>query len=136
MGKQKPVLFIPRAKTIAKGVKMNPVPPSSRAGMSSRDKSAIARARDLYTRFTGHDAVEVGRVKVPSMPTVAVAIGEIDGIMYSTVRDGVLEKYIHRFHKKDRPLFVVDPEGKCLYLIGGNYDFTERGIVDQSDKSV
>jgi len=68
------------------------------------------------------------------MPAVAVAIGEVDGILYSTVRDGKLEKYIHKFHKADRPLFVVSPEGKTLFLLGGNYTFTERGIVDRSDK--
>jgi len=54
--------------------------------------------------------------------------------MYSTVRDGVLEKYIHKFHKRDCPLFVVAPDGKSLYLLGGVYNFTERGIVDRSDK--
>ncbi|NCA24613.1 MAG: hypothetical protein EBS91_08475, partial [Betaproteobacteria bacterium] len=62
-----------------------------------------------------------------------VAIGEVDGILYSTVRDGVLEKYIHKFRKRDKPLFVVAPDGKALYLVGGNYTFTERGIVDDSD---
>jgi hypothetical protein len=58
----------------------------------------------------------------------------VDGILYSTVRDGVLEKYIHKFRKADRPLFVVSPDGKQLFLVDGNYTFTERGIVDMSDK--
>jgi len=97
-------------------------------------RNELEAAADLYERFSGHDAVELGRVKVNPMPRVGVAIGEVDGILYSTVRDGVLEKYIHKFHKTDRPLFVVAPDGKTLFLLGGNYTFTERGIVDRSDK--
>lgn len=114
--------------------KRNPVPPSSRAGKHSATRNDIQKAADLYQRFSGHDAEEIGRINVPAMPKVGVAIGTVDGIMYSTVRDGVLEKYIHKFHKRDCPLFVVSPDGKSLFLIGGVYNFTERGIVDRSDK--
>ena len=114
------------------------VPPSSRAGRKGRAISRnpeVNRAADLYERFTGHAADEGARVKVPALPKVAVAIGDIDGILYTTVRDGKVEKYIHKFHVKDKPIFAVSPDGKQLFLIGGNYDFTERGIVDKSDRS-
>jgi hypothetical protein len=126
-----PALLKP--KHVARGVRMNPVPPSSRAGMSKATRNQVERAADLYERFSGHDAVELGSVKIPPLPPVGVAIGEVDGILYSTIRDGVLEKYIHKFRKADRPLFVVSPDGRVLYLLGGNYTFTERGIVDKSD---
>jgi len=126
-----PALLKP--KHVARGVRMNPVPPSSRAGMTKSTRTQIEQARDLYERFSGHNAVELGSVKIPPLPAVGVAIGEVDGILYSTIRDGVLEKYIHKFRKSDRPLFVVSPDGKVLYLLGGNYNFTERGIVDESD---
>lgn len=117
-----------------KKTRRNPVPASSRAGASRRVRDLVDQAADLYERFSGHDPEEIGRVRVPTIPRVGVAIGEVDGILYSTVRDGKFEKYIHKFHKKDRPLFVVSPDGKQLFLIGGNYTFTERGIVDASDK--
>ena len=123
-------------KAVSKGIRArkNPVPPSSKAGqVSFADQDAISRAADLYQRFSGHDAEIVGKIKVNPMPRVGVGIGEVDGILYSTVRDGVLEKYIHKFRKADRPLFVVSPDGKSLHLVGGNYTFTERGIVDDSD---
>ena len=128
-----PALLKP--KHVAKGVRMNPVKPSSRAYQSRQVQDEIDQAKDLYERFSGHDAVEIGSVRVKPMPKVGVAIGEVDGILYSTIRDGVLEKYIHKFRKADRPLFVVSPDGSVLYLLGGNYDFTERGIVDHSDPS-
>lgn len=126
--------MIKKVKILAKGVRYNPVPPSSRAGLPKVTQNQLAKAKDLYERFSGHDAEEIGTVKIPALPSVGVAIGEVDGILYSTIRDGVLEKYIHKFHKADRPLFVVAPDGKALYLLGGNYNFTERGIVDRSDK--
>lgn len=101
------------------------VPPSSRA--------AVRRGADLYERFTGHDAEEIGTIAVPEVSEVGVVIGDVDGILYTTVRDGVREKYIHKFRASDRPLFVVSPDGRQIHLIGGNYSFTERGIVDDSD---
>lgn len=117
-----------------KKARKNPVPASSRAGVSRQIRGAIAQAADLYERFSGHDPEEIGKIKIPDYPKVGVAIGEVDGILYTTVRDGVKEKYIHKFHARDKPLFVVSPDGKSLFLIGGNYTFTERGIVDRSDK--
>lgn len=101
----------------------NPVPMSSAV--------QVREAADLYERFTGHAAEEIGRVPAPTMPQVLVAVGECDGILYSTVRDGKLEKYIHEFKKSARPLFCVAPDGSALFLIGGKYTFTERGIVDR-----
>ena len=114
------------------------VPPSSRAGSRKSQPSRnaqIRKAASLYERFSGHEAEEIGRIKVPSIPKVGVCIGTIDGVLYTTVRDGKTEKYIHKFKSADKPLFVVAPDGKTLYLVGGRYDFTERGIVDKTDKS-
>lgn len=90
----------------------------------------LQRAAALYTDFTGHDDPQLDKVSVPSMPNVALAIGQVDGIMYTTVRDGRTEKYIHRFKKQSRPLLCSSPDGKQLIMIGGSYDFTDRGIVD------
>lgn len=102
--------------------KPNPVPPSKH--VQARD------AADLYKRFTGHDALDEVHIDKPSIPDVMLVVGDIDGVMYTTVRDGVVEKYIHQFKKKSRPLFCVSPDGKQIHLIGGEYNFTERGIVD------
>ena len=128
-----PALLKP--KHVSKGIRRNPVPASSRAGASRQVRDQVAQAADLYERFSGHNPEEIGKVRIPPIPKVGVAIGEVDGILYSTVRDGQHEKYIHKFRKSDRPIFVVSPDGKQLFLVGGNYTFTERGIVDESDKS-
>lgn len=113
---------------------INPVPPSSRArsrNPSRRDE--IAQAADLYSRFSGHEAESIGKVPAPRPLKTAIAIGECDGILYTTVRDNRTEKYIHKFRKADRPLLTVAPDGSQIVLVGGNYRFTERGIVDDSD---
>lgn len=107
------------------------VPPSSRAGKRRRN---ISRAAGLYERFSGHEAEVIGRVNIAPVPRELVAVGELDGVMYTTVRDGKREKYLHKFAASDKPVLAVSPDGKRIFLVGGRYTFTERGIVDKSDK--
>lgn len=112
------------------------VPPSSRARTRPKSKRAdIRKAASLYERFSGHEAEAIGRIKIPSLPKVAVFIGDLDFVGYTTIRDGVIEKYIHKFAKADKPALCVTPDGKQILIVGGRYTFTERGIVDKSDKS-
>ena len=112
------------------------VPPSSRAGKTTRAAlmSERQRAADLFERFTGHDAEVIGSIRVPAMPKHIAVIGELDGVLYTTTRDGVEEKYVHEFRKRDKPLLCVSPDGEQLFIIAGRYVFTERGIVDRSDR--
>ncbi len=53
----------------------------------------------------------------------------------TTRSGGKIEKYVHEFKAQDRPMLVVSPDGRQLMLIGGRFRFTERGIVDDSDRS-
>jgi hypothetical protein len=89
-----------------------------------------ARAVRLYEDFSGHEAEELGMFDLGPVPKVAVVIGELEAVIYNTVRDGVSERYIHKFKARARPMFATTPDGKQLLLLGGDYDFTERGIVD------
>lgn len=111
--------------------KRNPVPPSS--SLTDAGKKMVNAAARLFEDFTGHDAEHVATVDKPEMPDVLLAVGEIDAICYTTVRDGETEKYIHEFKKKCRPQFCVTPDGKQIVLLGGEYTFTDRGIVDGRD---
>ena len=108
----------------------NPVPPSSRAHEKRRVSGDAENARLLYEKFTGHDGVDEVLIDKPIIPDVMCVIGNIDGIMYTTMRDGKTEKYLHKFKKNARPLFCVSPDGLSLHLIGGSYQFGERGIED------
>lgn len=103
--------------------KKNPVPLSKEA---QRKKAEL-----LYQNFTGHEPGDHVFIDKPDYPDVMSVIGDIDGILYTTVRDGVTEKYIHKFKKNSRPLFCVAPDGLSIHVIGGRYEFGERGIVDK-----
>jgi hypothetical protein len=59
------------------------------------------------------------------------AVGNILALEYETVRDGEYEKYRHAFRSKSRPLLAATFDGKQLVIVGGQYLFTERGIVDK-----
>ncbi len=108
--------------------KRNPVPPSS----ASRQRQ-VDDAADLYKRFSGHTAEQIGEIDKPEFPDALICVGTIDFIGYTTTRDSVVEKYIHTFKAKSRPLFCVSPDGKQIVIVGGQYDFTERGIVDRTN---
>jgi hypothetical protein len=91
----------------------------------------MAQARKLFEDFTGHELTHAKRLPAPKLPRLAVKIGTVDGILYTTVRDGKTERYIHEFKRKARPTFAVSPDGRQLFMLGGAYNFTERGIVDK-----
>lgn len=60
-----------------------------------------------------------------------LVIGELDGVLYNTVRDGVPEKYVHRFRKSSRPLLAASADGTQLEIVGGRFQMTEAGIEDR-----
>lgn len=89
----------------------------------------IQAAADIYQQFTGHDADYYEKIEYNPID-VGAKIGHVDGIMYTTVRDGKTEHYIHEFKKTSRPLLVSDHDGSKIQLIEGKYRFTDRGIID------
>lgn len=97
-----------------------------------KSKNTLKKAAKLIQDFSGHKAKVLGSVPAPKIPKTAIAIGELLGVAYRTKRDGVVENYFHKFNRrKSRPLLVVSPDGKQLIIVGGQYNFTERGIVDR-----
>ena len=93
--------------------------------------SQIIDAVNRFQKFTGMDVEFVDTVEIPPLDDVMLTIGKCTGIMYETVRDGVQEKYLHQFKKSAQPLFCVSSDGLQIYLIGGSYIFTDRGIEDK-----
>lgn len=91
----------------------------------------VERAARLYADFTGREPpYRVDRVKLPE-DTTGLLIGNTEAIAYNAVRDGKRESYIHEFRKGSRPALAVSHDGKRLYLLGGGYEFTDRGIEDR-----
>jgi hypothetical protein len=95
-----------------------------------RHRRAVEKAADLYVQFRGENPEFINTVKM-DVPPVMLLIGECDGVLYTTRRDGHIEKYIHEFAKTARPLLCSSYDGQQLFLIGGRYNFTDAGIVDR-----
>lgn len=93
-------------------------------------RKQIKQAGELFEDFRGENPEELIKVKLPN-PKTGLVIGELDGVLYTTVRDGETEKYIHEFKKSSRPLLVSAYDGSSLHIVGGQYAMTERGIVDE-----
>ena len=84
-------------------------------------------AGDLFKDFTGDYPDKMTSVKIRN-PKTGLVIGELDGVLYTTIRDEKTEAYKHDFEKGSRPLLVSAHDGKSLHILGGDYEFTERGI--------
>ncbi len=87
-------------------------------------------ARKLFRDFHGDEPGSLQKVRL-NVPKTGLVIGKLDGVLYTAVRDGKTEKYIHKFTGKSAPLLVSDPKGASLHIVGGRYVFEERGIVDR-----
>lgn len=95
----------------------------------TRHKRAIEAAANLYIQFRGEEPTYVESVPFLVSP-VMLLIGECDGLLYTTRREGHIEHYQHKFAKRSRPLLASSHDGKQLYLLGGSYNFTDAGIID------
>ncbi len=90
----------------------------------------VRQAVERFTGFRGFAPAGVSRVNAPAVPRVLLTIGECTGIMYRTNRGGQVDQYLHRFQKSSRPTLCCSSDGKTLYLLGGAYRVTDRGIED------
>lgn len=92
-------------------------------------RGEIDKAANLFRDFRGDDPEYLTKVQLPT-PKTGLVIGELDGVLYTTYRDGNRERYIHEFKKGSRPHLVASHDGKSLHILGGKFAFTDRGIVD------
>lgn len=90
-------------------------------------KASIARGVNLFKRFNGRSPEHVDKITVKDY-TEFVLIGPCMEIAY-LADDG--HGYRHKFRPRSRPLLAVSTDGKQLVLLKGNYEFTDRGIVDK-----
>lgn len=87
-------------------------------------------AERLRADFFGPDLKDNGDTEVYAIKDHVTPIGETFGIIYTIKQDGKEEKYIHEFDPKNRPVFAVSTDGSALYILAGEYTFTDRGIVN------
>jgi hypothetical protein len=83
----------------------------------------------LFRRF--HCFPESGVMRCPCrrlIPKVLVKLGHLRGLIYSSDRGQPQRHRTYIHFMETPPLLACDPEGRQLYVIGGNYQVTHRGI--------
>jgi hypothetical protein len=92
-------------------------------------RGELDKAARLLKDFSGHRPGEVLRVKQAPIKR-GLVIGTLDGVPYTTIRDGKTEHYLHEFSENARPLLIASSDGRKLGIVGGRFQFTEAGIID------
>jgi hypothetical protein len=87
------------------------------------------RATKLYEDFRETKVKRTRGIRIRYPKAVAI-MGYCEAILYSTTHNGVAKLYKHKFAKGSRALLCAGPGKSQLYLIGGRFHVTDRGIVD------
>lgn len=101
--------------------------PQPRTGKTAEQIDAAAK---LQADFSGHEPANVQKIRTHGAK-VFTPVGKLDGVLYTTTRDGKVEKYVHRFRRTARPLLATSHDGRELRIVGGRFRFTEAGIEDR-----
>jgi hypothetical protein len=88
---------------------------------------SVQRAKKFYQNFREREPTRARKIRI-RLPAAVAVMGYVEAIMYFTTHGTKSVRYKHKFAAGSRPLLTTD--GKALYLIGGRYHVTERGIVD------
>jgi hypothetical protein len=89
----------------------------------------LRRGAELYRQFYRFEPAHLQRLAYPRLaPPVVVTLGELVGVIYRSDKwnPGRLRTYIH--FMEDRPQLASNVEGSQLYIVGGSYRITPRGI--------
>ena len=90
---------------------------------------SVQQGIDLYRAFNRFGPSRVRIVDHSRViPPIVVELGELVGLMYRSDKgqSGQPRTYIHRM--EDPPHLVSNIEGTQLYIVGGSYQVTSRGI--------
>ena len=91
---------------------------------------SVKKAKSLYEKFREAPVKRVRKITAPALPRAVAVMGYLEFVGYSTTHGGKAAMYKHKFAKGSRPLLCAGPGKNQLYLIGGRFHVTERGIVD------
>jgi len=64
------------------------------------------------------------------LPKAVARMGPCEFIGYTTTHNGKPALYLHEFASGSRPILYAGPGMRQLYLIGGRFHVTGRGITD------
>lgn len=100
-----------------------------RIDLVQRCDASLKTARQLFERFHSFAPPRILRQHCRRVvPKVLVNLGELKGLIYSSDKEqcGRPRTFIH--FMESPPLLASDVRGRQLYIVGGNYRVTSRGI--------
>jgi hypothetical protein len=87
----------------------------------------FAKARRLFETFAGFAAPTAECRRVDRiLPEVLVDLGALRGVVYTRDHGDARRTFIH--FMDDPPRLLCDVDGRQLYVLGGSYHITRRGI--------
>lgn len=92
--------------------------------------SRTRRAIRAFEAFKGERPSSVRRSRLPDQDVAGWEMGPLVGVAYEARRDGETARYFHEFKKSARPKLVASDDGRRLYIDGGNFKVTDRGVED------
>jgi hypothetical protein len=92
-------------------------------------RADLERAGELYRDFREEEPRAVGELDV-SLPSVVAEVGVCQFIGYFTTHAGKVTPYVHGFVSGSRPHLYSSGRKNELFLFGGRFRMTARGIVD------
>lgn len=107
--------------------------------MTRSASKSLFKRKEFRGAFRLHEAF---REKTPtrakkvsySIPKTLMVMGHVEFIGYRTTHGTELVLYKHDFAPGSRPQLAAGPKRNQLFLIGGRYRVTDRGIVDLTAK--
>jgi hypothetical protein len=102
---------------------------SGRAAANPR--TALERAKSTYRKWSELEPGQVTRVRAPArVPKAMAKLGELVSVVYRSDKyDGKAKLYEHKT-KRPRPVLAADPEGRHVFIVGGNMKITADGLVN------
>ena len=91
----------------------------------------IAKAAGLYRSFREARPKVAKRMTI-DIPKAVAVMGRVEFIGYMTTHNGKAKLYYHEFSAGSRPLMCAGTGRGQLYLLGGRFKVTGRGITDVS----
>jgi hypothetical protein len=83
----------------------------------------------LYDLFTGCAPDRILKSQTQRViPPVVVELGDLLGVIYRSAKRGDAEARTYIHFMEDPPLLTTNVEGDQLYVLGGSYRITRRGI--------
>lgn len=89
----------------------------------------------LHEQFREETPKRAKRVTL-HVPKALMVMGAVEYIGYRTTHGKKVVRYQHTFAPASRPTLGAGPKRNQLFLIGGRYHVTDRGIVDLDAQGV